>query len=386
MVKVVKNKNIKNKIMATLMVGLISISSAISYGGQSSHKAYADQYDEKIKALQQEIDAANKKAADAASRGNTLQAKLDELNSQLSTLKNQISINQNKQSQLTDEIAEVEAKLIENKKLLASSLKQLYRESTVTSLEMLASSSNLSDYIDKQEQLNKTQTQVADLTDQAEARKVSLQSQKQQVDDLLQDQQNIKVTLAEKQSETDKLLTETKGEESAYQTQVAAKNTEVESQRAAQKAANEAALAPVGGGGTGVTLSPGSGNHGGYPDMWHNAPQDSLVDSWGMYNRECVSYTAYKVSASGRRMPYWGGRGNANQWPSNAVNDGIPVDGTPKVGDVAISMAGYYGHAMYVEEVYSNGTIKVSQYNYGISGEYSEMVISSSGLRFIHFP
>ena len=49
-------------------------------------------------------------------------------------------------------------------------------------------------------------------------------------------------------------------------------------------------------------------------------------------------------------------------------------------------MAGYYGHVMYVEEVYSNGTIKVSQYNYGVTGEYSEMVISSSGLRFIHFP
>lgn len=368
------------------MAGLICISSTVSYGGQSSSKVYADQYDEKIKALQQEIDAASQKAAEAASRGDTLQTKLDELNGQLSTLKNQIAINQNKQSQIADEIAVVEAKLIENKKLLASSLKQLYRESTVTSLEMLASSSNLSDYIDKQEQLNKTQTQVANLTDEAEALKVSLQSQKQQIDNLLQDQQNIKVTLAEKQAETDRLLTETKGEESAYQSQVSAKNSEVEAQRAAQKAANEAALAPVGGGGRNVTLSPGSGNHGGYPDMWHNAPQDSLVDSWGMYNRECVSYTAYRVAASGRYMPYWGGSGNANQWPSNAINSGIPVDGNPQVGDVAISMAGYYGHAMYVEDVYGNGTIKVSQYNYGVSGEYSEMVISSSGLRFIHFP
>ncbi len=386
MVKVIKNKKFKNKITAIMMVGLISISSAITYSGQIPRKAYADQYDEKIKALQQEIDAANQKAADAASRGNTLQTKLDELNGQLSTLKNQIAINQNKQSQIADEIAVVEAKLIENKKLLASSLKQLYRESTVTSLEMLASSSNLSEYIDKQEQLNKTQTQVANLTDEAEALKVSLQSQKQQVDNLLQDQKNIQVTLADKQAETDKLLTETKGEESAYQSQVAAKNNEVEAQRAAQKAANQAALTPIGGGGNGVTLSPGSGNHGGYPDIWHNAPQDSLVDSWGMYNRECVSYTAYKVAASGRYMPYWGGSGNANQWPSNAINSGIPVDGNPQVGDVAISMAGYYGHAMYVEEVYGNGTIKVSQYNYGVSGEYSEMVISSSGLRFIHFP
>lgn len=386
MIRVIKNKNLKNKLTAVIMIGLISISSVLSYSGLAAKKAYADQYDEKIKALQQEIDSANQKAADAAARGNTLQTKLDELNGQLSTIRNQIAINQNKQSQLADEIVKVEAKIIENKQLLASSLKQLYRESTVSSLEMLASSSNLSDFIDKQEQLNKTQSQVASLTDEAERLKASLQSQKQQVDNLIQDQQSIKVTLAEKQAETDKLLTETKGEESAYQSQISAKNSELESQRAAQKAANQAALAPVGGGGTGVTLSPGSGDHGGYPNAWHNAPQDSLVDSWGMYNRECVSYTAYKVAASGRYMPYWGGRGNANQWPSNAINAGIPIDGNPRVGDVAISMAGYYGHAMYVEAVYNNGTIKVSQYNYGVAGEYSEMVIGSAGLRFIHFP
>jgi surface antigen len=68
------------------------------------------------------------------------------------------------------------------------------------------------------------------------------------------------------------------------------------------------------------------------------------------------------------------------------VNTGIPVDGNPRVGDVAISMSGYYGHAMYVEAVYNDGTIYVSQYNYGVAGEYSEMRISSAGLRFIHFP
>jgi surface antigen len=104
-----------------------------------------------------------------------------------------------------------------------------------------------------------------------------------------------------------------------------------------------------------------------------------------MYNRECVSYTAFKVWQSGRYMPYWGGRGNANRWPTNARNAGIPVDGEPRVGDVAISLSGYYGHAMYVERVNGDGTIKVSQYNYGIRGEYSEMTISKSGLYFIHF-
>jgi surface antigen len=124
---------------------------------------------------------------------------------------------------------------------------------------------------------------------------------------------------------------------------------------------------------------------GGYPFVWCNAPQDTLVDNWGMYNRESVSYTAYKVSASGRNMPYWGGRGNANQWPDSARAAGIPVDGTPKAGDVAISMAGLYGHAMYVEAV-SGNMVTVSQYNFAGHGEYSTMSISAGGILFIHFP
>ena len=83
-------------------------------------------------------------------------------------------------------------------------------------------------------------------------------------------------------------------------------------------------------------------------------------------------------------MPHWGGRGNANQWPNNARAAGIPVDGSPKVGDVAVSTAGYYGHVMYVEAV-SGEKVYVSQYNYHVNGEYSEMWVSSSGLQFIHF-
>ena len=65
------------------------------------------------------------------------------------------------------------------------------------------------------------------------------------------------------------------------------------------------------------------------------------------------------------------------------------MDGTPRVGDVAIAgRSGNlpYGHAMVVEQVYGNGWVKVSQYNFGYpGGMYSTMDISTSGITFIHF-
>ena len=53
---------------------------------------------------------------------------------------------------------------------------------------------------------------------------------------------------------------------------------------------------------------------------------------------------------------------------------GIPVDLNPTPGSIAVSNAGYYGHAMYVEAVGSNGqqAIYISQYNANWDGRYNE--------------
>lgn len=134
----------------------------------------------------------------------------------------------------------------------------------------------------------------------------------------------------------------------------------------------------------GGTILAGDPAHGGYPAKWDNARQDSMLDSWGMYNRECVSYAAWKVYQTYGTMPYWGGIGNANQWVRDAKAAGIATGTTPQARSVAISMSGYYGHAMWVEKV-SGDMIYVSQYNYDLRGHYSEMWVNASHFTYIYF-
>lgn len=145
--------------------------------------------------------------------------------------------------------------------------------------------------------------------------------------------------------------------------------------QAAQAAANR---------GLGGSIVAGDPNHGGYPAQWDNARQDSRLDNWGMYNRECVSYAAWKVYQTYGHMPYWGGVGNANQWIRDARNAGIATGAAPQVHSVAISLRGYYGHAMWVEKV-SGNMIYVSQYNYDLRGHYSEMWVNASSFTYIYF-
>lgn len=132
------------------------------------------------------------------------------------------------------------------------------------------------------------------------------------------------------------------------------------------------------------TIVTSSTYNGGYPAKWDDIPQDSAFDSWGMYNRECVSYTAFKVSQTFGYMPYWGGVGNANEWLTDAENSGIPVGRVPKVHSVAVSTAGYFGHTAWVEKV-SGNKIYVSQYNYELDGRYSEMWVDASYFSYIYF-
>lgn len=134
----------------------------------------------------------------------------------------------------------------------------------------------------------------------------------------------------------------------------------------------------------GGSIVSGDPNRGGYPAQWDTVAQDSLVDSWGMYNRECVSYAAWKVYQTYGNMPYWGGIGNANQWPGNARNAGIPTSSIPKVKSVAISMHGYYGHAMWVEKI-EGDMIYVGQYNYDLNGQYSEMWVNANEFTYLYF-
>lgn len=338
----------------------------------------ADTFDEQIKALQREIAGFQEQAGQLRAQADTLQNQIGALQAERNTIQAQIALNEAELVRLNNEIVETEKRLENQMTLLAGNLKSMYLESKITPLEMVASSKSISDFIDKQEYRNKIRDQVQKNITSIRDLKVQLAEQKKSLEQNLADQKKQRETLLAKESEQAQLLAQTQGQELAYQQLSKEKNSQIAVLRAQQIAANQRNM-----GGNVVAGDPGRG---GYPTVWHNAPRDSLVDNWGMYNRECVSYTAWKVYQSGSHMPYWGGRGNANQWPNSAAQDGIATGSEPRVGAVAISMSGPWGHAMYVEAVLNGGSqIYVSQYNYGVNGEYSEMTLSSGGLIYIYF-
>lgn len=371
----------KNKSLLTRS-GIIAMAMLFAVIGPISmmQTVKADQYDERIRLLQSQIEGYQTQAAQLSQQANTYQQAIDTFTAQINTIVAQIALSQAELDKINADIAVNEKKLADQQGVLTSIISLMVSEDQTTPIEVLASSSSVGDYMMRQDQLTATSSQLKSSIDTVNAVKAELEKQKTSQEQIVADQKAQNDTLQQKKSEQAAMLAAVQGQEAAYQALIGQTNSQIASQRASQAAANATA--------TYSNLTSGGASCGGYPATWCNAAQDTLVDNWGMYNRECVSYTAWKVAASGRRMPYWGGRGNANQWPSSAQADGIPTGYTPKVGSVAIRMSGYYGHAMYVERINNDGTIHVSQFNWlvnGQSGRYSEMDISSSGLVYVYF-
>jgi len=343
--------------------------------------ARAQSIDAKIKALESQRSNDQTNSSQLGAQANGIEVTIADLQNQIASIQVQIDSNVTKKAALNEKIEKAKSKIVEQKDLLSANIRSMYIEGDISPLEMIASSKNLGDFVDKQEYRDRIKDSISDTMTDIERLKNQLDEQEKDVVRILAEQKTLNRALSRKQDEAGTKLAQTNQQKSAFDAAVDSKTSQIASLRAQQLAANQ--RSSINGGG-GQTISTGQSG-GGYPDKWAYAAQDSLVDSWGLYNRECVSYTAWKVYQSGKRMPNFGGRGNAKQWPSTAQSFGIATGSEPRAQSVAISYAGPYGHSMWVEEILGGGKMRVSEYNFNVDGRYSERIISSSGYTYIYF-
>jgi peptidoglycan hydrolase CwlO-like protein len=345
----------------------------------------ADQFDDQIAALQQ-VNAQNKGSLnDLLAQASSFQDAIYKLQLQINALQQLIDQNIAEQTRLQGQITANEQELARQRRFLGEGIKSMYVDGQPTTIEMLATSKNLSDFVDKEEYRTNVQKKIQDTLKKINELQKQLSVQKTAIDQLLNDQRAQQAQLDSGRYKQSQMLAYNQSQQAQYNQQIATNQTKIGDLRKQQAILNAK---------YNIGNMRGDPNNGGYPSVWASAGQDSMVDSWGMFNRECVSYTAFMVhqdylaGKNDRDMPYWGGIGNANQWDDNAHAAGIPTDSNPTAGSIAISNAGFYGHAMYVAAVSTmNGqeAIYVQQYNANLNGQYSEGWRYSTGLVFLHF-
>lgn len=341
---------------------------------------------DQINSLNAQISQQNKVAESAHDKANTLSGKVAQLNAQISSVQYQLQLNRIKQQQTAERIEEAKQQLVIKKQILDEAIRQIYQQSQISPIEMLASSKSFSDFVDRQQYNDQIKDHIQESLAQIQALKADLDKQQADLNTQISQQAGLSATLQQQQAEQASLLAAAQNNAAAVDADIKNKSAQVEQLRAQQAALLQSASGtyhgsvPGASGGSGGACDIGQGN-GGYPMSWCNAAQDSLVDSWGMYNRECVSWAAWRRSAIHRPVP--GGWGNANQWDDRARAAGYRVDGSPEVGAVAQTNAGFFGHVAVVEAV-QGGNVVVSEMNFDNAGHFRYGVYSASYFNYIH--
>jgi surface antigen len=319
--------------------------------------------------LQSQIDANNAEADKLARQADSLKTKIAEYDLQINQIDTQIALINTKLQQLDLELQKTQKELDRQKGMLKASIKALYKKGGVSTVELLVSSDSFSYFINDQTYLETLKSGI-----QASAQKViklkqQIQSQQEQQKVLLRQQQDAKKTATDARSERQALLDSTEGQEANYRN---ASKDLAEKQRAllAKIVAQSRVITNVGTGSyPWANYREGSWNH----DDSCNYSDDG--DPWGYCYRQCVSYVAWKLYATGHNPPKYYGNAADWMWRTPMGQRGY----TPRVGAVAV-WGGYWGHVAYVEEVYSNGEIRISEYNAvpALQGRYSQRVLSAS--------
>lgn len=343
--------------------------------------ASADQYDDKIRALQADMARyqaeTNRLNAEAATLANALAQITNEKNALIA----QIAVSQAQHDKLVIEIADTEKQIKDNQDALGITIADLYVDDTISPVEMLASSQNIGDFLDKQEYRNSVKDELGATIKKVKDLKVQLTTQKEEVTKVLSTQKDARDSLQAKESEQASLLAQTQNDESKYQNLIKDSASQIAEAKRAQ-AVLKARTNSTGG----YTLVD-AGTLTDYP--WHagNCPMWGYLSTGGSNGnggdgrgygcRQCASYAAWKVAKVTGVYYRWG---NGGDFARNAIAAGYQNLGrNPQPGSLAV-VHGNPGHVAWVEAV-SGNQVLVSQYNYNYGagwGMYSEMWLSTN--------
>lgn len=385
---------------------LISVAGFFAIGVASVAIVRADSYQQQIDNLSTQ-NSQNQNALNSLQiQANSYQDAINQLSQQIASIQAAIAANQSRQADLGLQIEAAQQKLDQEKQALSEDLKAMYVSGQMTTVEMLATSKDLSSFVDQATYSSAVQNTIQNTLAQITALQNQLRVQKAQVEQLLASQQQQQVTLNSAELAQQNLLAMNQTQQASYTAQIQSNNAQIDKLRQEQAAAERAAFSgsssPTGGSVTYANLTGQQMCGGGY-NFHCGELQDNWLDQWGEFNRECVSYAAwYEGSVLGHYVPAFGDtvyggqpQGNAYQWHGVIVNTGaaniiyynqaISNEASLK-GDVVYMPIGSLGHVGAVLYDEGGGWLRVGQYNLYDEGMYSEMDLKiTPNLEFYHF-
>lgn len=307
---------------------------------------------------------AERKAASYAANAETLEGEVERLNAEISSLQAEIESNQAVADDLSVQIALNEEKLELQQTALARLLVNIHFDKEPDAIVLLAGSSSLSDYSEKQARQSTVKSQIAASAESVKDLKSELEKQKVAVDALIASAETNRAEITRKKIEQEALIVKYQNNAEAYAADAAAARETMQQEIAAEIAKyNSGGVV-----GEGYNSYPFSNI---CPDYTYTAIARG-DSAYGGYKCQCTSYAGWKayeyygvLISSWGNARYWIGSGSVSKTARgrDGAYHAYRIDRTPAAHTVAVSTLGAFGHVMWVESVNANGTINLSEYN-----------------------
>lgn len=389
-------RRFRRAIIATLVVALVIVP-AFSILPVEAYSPYCV-----TDACHKAEDDANN-ARNAASNANrtaaTLEAEVARLDAQIAAIEAQVAANEALARDLSAQIAAQEAKLKQERSALAALLVETHFENNQDTVIILAGSESISDLAEKQAREQTAKTQISLFAESIRQSKEQLEQQKSTVDSLIAEDELRAAEAATLKANKNTLITKYKNDYAAYQSQAIAAeaiaNEEIRNElQRSLDAGNSVA---------GIDTYPyrsvcnrANGERFATRPYTYSLYVPALGYNPGLYGGvvcQCTGYAGWKafeytkrVYGTGTRISSWG---DAGSWAGSAKARGYSVGTVPRKNSVAVYAFGngmIYGHVMWVEEVISNYSIVVSDYNWNPYVYRSTQMSTYPGqLQYIYF-
>ncbi len=202
---------IRHNGVVSLLILLLIAAVTIPVAAQSENELR----DKKTKAKEQ-VDQSKEVLGGLTSNVNTLEEKVNKLTEEINAISSKINDTEAKISSTKEELVKTQAELDKQQKIIDSSVRSLYKTGRVSTVELLASSDNFTDFVNQQEYLQRIKLNVEEASKKVKKLKADLETQQTELEGLLELQVGQRKAVDSKKAEQDVLLNEAKDKEFTY--------------------------------------------------------------------------------------------------------------------------------------------------------------------------
>lgn len=241
-INVRKNKKVLHRFMGLLTAAFVLAASHFIvqvHQPEPANARSASQLQDEISQIEEKIKQNEAIVHELEQQATSLEKKIRQYEIQIANTQNKIEATNLKIQKLSVEIADAEEELERQKGILAESIRQLYKQGDVTTIEMLASSDSYTDFVNQQEYMARMKIAIQDSAEKVEELKNKLEDDHNKQQELKTRLESQQAELSTQRNGQQQLLAETKGQEARYQKLV----EDLKEQQRAAEAALAAALA-----------------------------------------------------------------------------------------------------------------------------------------------